>query len=124
MIPERAMRAVRGAVEKAYIGRCWVSENQKVKDPATNKTESKWVEVLTDTPCYLSQKQLNASSQTETVNNVQYEIKLFLAPDYDLKSGSRVRVVQNGMDRDYVSAGEPHKYSTHQEVILLRSEKS
>jgi len=107
---------------------------QFYEDTATIKrlveTETEWGEtklieqiIYQDVPCKLSQRGLAMNNQTETVNEVAYETKLFLSPDIEVKQGDIIEVMRQGITREY-TAGEPFMYPTHQEVSIQRKENA
>lgn len=110
----------RMAIETTYDGLCTVTEFQQVKDPVTKLTKQKQVVVLQDQPCALSQSTLSSARSSDTNNAIDYDAKLFISPDIAIKAGSRIRVVQDGMDYEFEQTGEPFRYPTHQEVKLKR----
>ncbi len=50
-------------------------------------------------------------------------MKLFLAPEIRVNSGSRIAVTQNGISNEYCASGEPAVYDTHQEILLELAER-
>lgn len=108
----------RAAIESTYEGLCTVSEMQNVKDSVTGKTRQQPVPVLIDEPCALSQSSLPAATQTVTADQINYDAKLFISPDVVVKPGSRITVLQNGMEFKGEQAGKPFRYPTHQEIKL------
>jgi hypothetical protein len=110
--------AERAAIESTYEGLATVYEMQNVKDLVTRKTRQQLVMTLAAEPCALSQTSLPASTQTVTVNQVDYDAKLFISPDVTINPGSRITVVQNGMVFEGEQAGKPFRYPTHQEIKL------
>lgn len=110
----------RAVIEATYEGRCTVTEFQQVKDPNTKVTKQKEVVVLHDQLCALSQVTLSAAQSNDTANRIDYDAKLFLSPDVTVKAGSRIRILQDGMDYEFESAGDPFRYPTHQEIKLKR----
>lgn len=114
----------RMAIESTYDGLCTVTEFQQVKDPVTKVTKQKQVVVLKDQPCALSQVTLASAHSSDTNNAIDYDAKLFISPDIKIKSGSRIRVVQDGMDYEFEETGEPFRYPTHQEIKLKRVDRA
>lgn len=112
--------AERAALEATYEGLCTVTEFQQIKDPETKATKQKEVVMLQDQSCALSQSTLATAQTTDANNRIDYDAKLFISPDATIRAGSRVRVLQDGMDWSFESAGEPFRYPTHQEVKLKR----
>jgi hypothetical protein len=114
---QKARQAHREAVEMLYEGLCTITEYQAYTKPnkATGYHE---VEVLTGRPCRLSFGTILAAEQTGTGASVQQTVKLFVAPEVDIKPGSKITVAQNGVTMDYCRTGEPAVYATHQEINL------
>lgn len=115
---ERARRAARKAQEATYEGLCTIFEYREVTDGDTKLSSEEEVAVIEDQPCKLSFEKLNAAVQTETAAMAAQGIKLFLAPETEVKSNSKIVVTQNGATREYCASGEPAIYSTHQEIPL------
>lgn len=80
-------------------------------------------EVHTAVPCRISQKALGTNGQTESVNNIAYETKLFISPLVEIRQGDKCIVTRDGVTREY-TAGEPFLYPTHQEISLQREDKA
>lgn len=108
----------RKAIESLYVGRCTVIERQSVKDPNTHITSQKEVIVIEDQPCKLSFERITTTNQTDTVGIVTQSTKLFIAPELDIKAGSKIVVTQRGRTTEYTRSGEPAIYSSHQEIQL------
>jgi hypothetical protein len=121
----------RRAIEKLYTDRCSIFRHEKVKDPVTKETKLIQQPVCTDQPCRISQRALGQNNQTEVQNEIQYETKMFITPELDIRQGdllevTRGRITKSGWEaiaptRKY-TAGEPFLYPTHQEVSLQRKE--
>ncbi len=120
---ERAGSAARKALEAAYEGECTIIERRDVKDEATKLSRQEEVTVLEGQPCKLSFEKLAAAARTETASTVSQGVKLFLAPEIRVNSGSRIVVTQNGVTGEYCASGVSAVYSTHQEIILELSER-
>ncbi|RHW58123.1 hypothetical protein DZC34_16880, partial [Clostridium botulinum] len=74
--------------------------------------------------CKISKQSLSKNNQTDTVNKVLYEIKLFIAPEVEIKQGDEIEITnQFGIITKY-KAGEGFPYYTHQEVILNKEDKA
>lgn len=107
---------VRKAIEYLYKGRCIIHTAKATFDETTKQTSfsDSYSEEI---PCRLSVRSSPPTSDGKAAA-VQQEIKLFLAPEVEIKAGARVVVTQNGKTDEYKAAGEPVKYSNHQEVNL------
>ena len=108
----------RKAIESLYDGKCTITEHQKVKKE-NKSTGFQDVVVLTDEPCRLSFKTINNTNQTNTAASAVVQItKVFLAPEIQVKPGSKLTITQNDVTTEYQSSGKPAFYSTHQEIVL------
>lgn len=108
----------RKAIESTYTGICTVSEYQSVKDEKTGITRQREVVVAEKLPCRLSFESKTAAVPSETVSAVAQGVRLFIAPEITVKSGSKVTVTQNGITTEYAASGAPAVYITHQELML------
>lgn len=121
----------RRRIEKFYEDRCIIKRWEKTK--VNGETKLDWVVKLEDVPCRLSQKALASNGQTDTVNQIAYEPKLFISPDVEIIQGDLLTVTRGNdtsdgwvpisKPKDY-DAGEPFDYPTHQEISLQRKKKA
>ncbi len=118
MLSENQVVAVRAAIEMMYQGTCTVTEHQKVKKE--NKTTGfQDVIVLTNQPCKLSFSNITTTNQTETAALVAQTAKVLIAPEIQIKPGSKLTITQNGITTEYENSGEPALFNTHQEISLV-----
>ena len=118
MLSENQVVAVRTAIEMMYQGTCTVTEHQKVKKE--NKTTGfQDVIVLTNQPCKLSFSNITTTNQTETAALVAQTAKVLIAPEIQIKPGSKLTITQNGVTTEYENSGEPALFNTHQEISLV-----
>lgn len=111
----------RRRLEKTYEDRVTIKRYEKTK--VNGETKLAWVIKSTDQACRISQRALGTNGQTETVNNIAYETKLFVSPDIEVLQGDVIEVTRGSLVRLY-TAGEPFVYPTHQEISLQRREKA
>ncbi|MGG4344927.1 ABC transporter ATP-binding protein [Paenibacillus lautus] len=123
----------REALTVWYTDRTTVYRYEKVKDPVTKETKLVQVAFVTDQPCRISQKSMaiGQNNQSDAQNDIQYETKLFIAPELEIKQGDMMEVTRGKITaagwepiaptRKY-TAGEPFIYPTHQEISLQRKE--
>lgn len=116
-ILNKAMSAMRKAIEKMYEDTCDVIEHQKVKDPITKKTAFSDATVLLAQPCRLSYKSIPTTGDGDTAS-VSQEIKLFISPDVVIKAGSKIEVTHKGVTTAYKRSSKAAEYETHQEIVL------
>lgn len=118
MLSKNQVVKARKAIESMYDGTCTIIEHQKVKLP-NKSTGFKDIVVLEDIPCRLSFKTITNTNQTETgVSAVVQVTKVFIAPEIQVKPGSKLTITQNNVTTEYKSSGQPAIYTTHQEIEL------
>lgn len=116
-MPESCMvAATRQAMETMYRGRCTVTEHQQYQEGG--RTKYREVVVLRDQPCRLSFSSAPAAGAADPASPLLQTVKLFLPPDLEVRSGSKLTVTQNGTTTDYRGSGVPMRYGTHQEMML------
>lgn len=119
MLSENTLVRVRKAVERLYTDVCDVVERRDYVDPKTKITrKNQEVKVYENLPCRVSFETVKAASETESASNVEQSVKLFVSPDVDIKSGSKVIVNRGGNIVEYSASGEPAVYSSHKEILL------
>lgn len=116
MLSQAQMVKARKALESMYEGKCTITEYRKVKKENMS-TGFEEVIVLENIPCRLSTKTIDASSNGD-VSTVTHIITVFLSPDIEVKSGSKLTISQNNKTVDYINSGQPAFYATHQEIVL------
>ena len=117
MLSQNQMVAVRKAIELSYIGTCTITEHQKIKKE-NKSTGFQDVVVLQNQPCKLSYEKVTNTNQTESAAALIQTAKLFIAPEIQVKPGSKLTISQNGITTEYKNSGEPAVYGTHQEIVL------
>ncbi|MDE6055374.1 MAG: hypothetical protein K2G55_16815 [Lachnospiraceae bacterium] len=115
---KQAQEMARTVLEQTYGGLCTIIEYHDVINEKTKLSNEEEVVVVKDRPCKLSYEKLDAAAQTETAASVSQGIKLFIAPEISVNSGSKVIVTQDGVTNEYSASGEPATYCTHQEIML------
>lgn len=117
MLSENQVVMVRKSIEMTYTGKCTVTEHKKVSK-ANKSTGFEDDEVLTDQPCKLSFERVTSNNQGDTAARVVQTAKVLIAPEIQIKPGSKLTITQNGVTAEYKSSGEPARYATHQEIVL------
>lgn len=117
MVLDKALLAMRKAIEAMYKDTCDVIEHQKVTDPVTKKTGFADATVLMAEPCRLSYKSIPATGDGNTAS-VSQEIKLFISPDVTIKEGSKIIVTHKGVAEAFKRSSKAATYDTHQEITL------
>ncbi|WP_097026172.1 hypothetical protein [Clostridium peptidivorans] len=120
----QAMNIARKAIESLYDCTCNISGGmEKIKDPVTKETKLVPKIKYSDVHCRVSKQNLSKNNQTDTVNQVAYELKLFIAPELEIHQGDIIEVTRFGVTTKYI-AGEGFIYNTHQEVIISKEDKA
>lgn len=120
---KHARKAHRKVLEQTYEDACTIYEYQKVTDEDTNITDTKLVATVENQPCKLSFENLSATSDAGNVAQKNIAVKLFIAPEIEVKAGSRIEVTHNGETTCYSNSGVSGKFFTHQEINLELAER-
>ena len=116
------MKKARKAIEQTYERKCTVYEYKSVKDD-DNITRKKEVAVLTEIPCRISYKSITNTNVSNSVAQQSIVTKLFISPDVEIKSGSKIVVTKGDLVETYQRSGMPARYDTHQEIMLANFER-
>lgn len=100
-----------------YTDTCTVIEYQEYQKP-NKSTGYHEVTVLENQPCRISFKTSNSTDNTESAAAVSQMVKVLIAPEIDIKPGSKLSITRNGVTTDYKNSGESARYDTHQEITL------
>lgn len=116
-------RKYRRQIERLYEDKVTISRYKNSKDPVTKETKQKPQPMYLDVPCKLSQTGLARNGQTEAQNDIQYDAKLFISPELEIKQGDLIAITRpSGQVERYV-AGKPFPpYPSHQEVNLTQKD--
>src|SRR3712207_9260243 len=83
-----------------YDCKCNISGGKKkVKDPITKETKLVVIPKYKDIPCRISKQSLSKNTQTDTVNQVVYELKLFICPELTIKQGDVIGITNRVGDK-------------------------
>lgn len=114
--------AQRAVLERFYEDRADLLRPEAVRVGATVRTE--WAAAEEDVPCSLSRlgrqsnRVGNRSGRQDVAQVILWDAMLFLAPEWAVRPGDRVRVRQLGKTMEFEAVGRPAMYETHQEVLL------
>ena len=115
---------VRKDIESLYIATCDIYDYQKTKDKYGVTEHQKWL-VLEKQRCRLSYKNTNNTFSTDSFSTTTQVIKLFIAPELEIKPGSYIEVTQHGRLQKFKHSGVTAIHANHQEIILeLNQEKA
>lgn len=117
----KTLNKARKAIESTYIGVCDVIEYTNTENSGSHFTKKDEKTVYTDIPCRLSYSRFNSmypSISSDTASSVTQLVKIFLAPEINIKNGSKIIVKQNGITTMYKSSGAPSYYTSHQEISV------
>ena len=113
------MNLHRKVIELMYEDSFTVTEYVREKNEKTKLMDSKEVTVLENQPCKLSYEKITQASQGDTAASIAQVAKIFLAPEIEIKAGSRLTVTTKaGTVQNYKQSGTPAIYPTHQEIVL------
>lgn len=108
----------RKAIESTYTGECNIYEQHSVRNETTKLMETEEVLVLEEQPCRISFSSIPSTSESENVATVKQSVKLFIAPEIEIKAGSKIVVTQDNVTGKYSKSGVPATYPSHQEIAL------
>lgn len=111
----------RAAIESLYTDTATIYRYKDGRNPESGVDEQTPIPKFENQRCRLSQRALATVNQTDAQDNIQYETKLFIAPELDIMQGDLIEVTRGTATRKY-KAGEPFLYPTHQEISLQRRE--
>lgn len=124
---ERARKQARKAIESLYDCTCNIYRYEKYKDTITKETKTgiNPVPKYEKQPCKVSKESLSKNNQTDTINQISYELKLFISPEININQGDEIEVTNRTLSiTTKYKAGEGFPYNTHQEVILNKEDKA
>lgn len=111
------VNVARKAIESMYKDTCNVYEWQKTKDPITHVNKPGEVLVHENKKCRLSFSTITVTSDEHAATQKQ-TVKLFIAPELEIKPGSKISITHQGKTTDYKRSGVPAIYTNHQEIML------
>ncbi|APC81233.1 TPA: hypothetical protein ACXDAZ_004108 [Clostridium botulinum] len=122
----KARKQAKKAIESLYDCTCSIYKYEKYKDPVTKETKTgiNPIPKYEKQSCKVSKQSLSKNNQTDTTNNINYELKLFINPEVEIKQGDEIEVANAFDVKTKYKAGEGFSYYTHQEVILNKEDKA
>ena len=96
----------------------FIMEYENFKEKKSSVTRHRETVKAENAPCRLSFEKIAAAVGSETGAAVTQGVKLFIAPDIEVKSGSKITVTQNGVTAEYSASGEAAVYESHKEIML------
>ena len=116
----RQQNAIAGLFEDT----CTVYELTETMDPISKRTKKEPKETYTGISCRLSYSSIAATSAGDGADKISQTVKLFVAPDCNIKAGSRIHVIRaSGSESSWGMTGEPATYQTHREYMLTPLEE-
>jgi hypothetical protein len=79
--------------------------------------ETKVIEAV---PCRISYNSNNYASQDLENAEVIQSVKIFVKPETEIKSGSKIEVDRNGVVMHFKAAGIMNCYSSHNEITAVK----
>lgn len=111
------IKKARAAIESTYDSKCDIIERQPVTENHITKNNQE-VTVQEQKACRVSFENIDSNNETNTESKKSQKIKLFIAPEINVKPGSKIVVTGRGRTTTYKNSGEPAVYDTHQEIML------
>lgn len=107
----------RKIIEKMYIGSCDIIIKEKV---VNDNYETVFIDKVLEqnVPCKLSYDGALSVDRTQSVSNVSANVTLFINPEIEVLSGSKIVVTQNGRTKTYSCTGDSCIFKTHQQIKL------
>ena len=102
----------------ATIKRYTTTETEYGETIANNVDDDDNVPIYTDIKCHCSQQQ--SKTKQDITNNIDYVVKLFTMPSFDILAGDVIEVTFENKQKRTYKAGEPLWYLSHIEVPLYR----
>lgn len=117
MLSQNKVVKARKAIEKMYVHTCTIVIKDKVKqkDYSTKLVDKVLIE---DQPCRISFSNIYTVNESSHSGLKQQTIKLFIAPEINIKEGSKIIVNHDGIESLLSKSGVPAVYPTHQEINL------
>lgn len=117
MLSQNKVVKARKAIEKMYVHTCTIVIKDKVKqkDYSTKLVDKVLIE---DQPCRISFSNIYTVNESSHSGLKQQTIKLFIAPEINIKEGSKIIVNHDGIESLFSKSGVPAVYPTHQEINL------
>lgn len=112
----------RKILEKTYKAICTIKNMESVK--VDGETTTQETIVVENQPCALAHSSNAHAKQGSVHAEVNQTVKLFLAPEIEIKTGSKITVMQHGRTYNLEASGLPAVYSTHQEINLIETGKA
>lgn len=108
---------VKGALSFLNTDTCTITNKVTVQDGNFSKQKDEII--VENQPCRLSFKTIvNPNVQDGDINKVIQDTTLFLAPEIEVNTGSKITVFRGNKELHYKRSGEPKLYSSHQEISL------
>ena len=117
MLSKNQVVKYRKALERGYEGVCTITNKQEY-EKTNGSIGFKDVVIVKDQPCRLSFSNSPVAQAGSGIYNASQSIKLFLAPEIEVKAGSIITITQHGVTNTYQCSGLPIKRDSHQSVEL------
>lgn len=117
MLSKNQVVKYRKALERGYEGVCTITNAQEYEKP-NGAIGFKNVTIVENQPCRLSFGNSPVAQAGSGVYNANQTIKLFLAPEIEVKAGSIITITQHGVTTTYQCSGLPVKRDSHQSFEL------
>lgn len=117
MLSQASLVTIRKALELGYYGLCDILEFREIINLDKSSSFEEII-VEKDVPCKLSYGTTSNSKDTSIASTVTQQNVLFLSPDINVKTGSKIIVRQFNTNQTFENSGEPMMFPTHQQIYL------
>ena len=113
----KELESIKKDVELMYIDRCNVISYEKYED---KNGITRYGEILKyeNLPCHLTYSNVSQANSNGKYAITSQVVKLYLAPDVGIKTGSIIEILGDGKSFRYKCSGKPILTPSHQEIIL------
>lgn len=113
----KELENIKKDVELMYIDRCNVISYENYEDI---NGITRYGEILKheNIPCHLTYSSISQANSNGKYAITSQVVKLYLAPDVVIKTGSLIEILGDGKNLRYKCSGKPTLTSSHQEIIL------
>lgn len=112
-----ARGVLRTVAEAVYEAKCTVICSTKSKD-YDGATIFEDTTICENEPCRLSHSGFGSTSNTNTLDAVSANIKMFIRPEVQIPEGSKIIITQYGVTDTYHMSSKPVVFVSHQEISL------
>lgn len=113
----KELESIKKDVELMYVDRCNVISYENYED---KNGITRYGEILKheNVPCHLTYSNISQANSNGKYAITSQVVKLYLAPDIEIKAGSIIEILGGDKHLKYKCSGKPILTPSHQEIIL------